>query len=84
MWGWPDESPSWSWKGNEGKPLEVRVFTKASHVRLELNGRIIGEKDLTEDDKYIAVFRVPYQPGELKAIALENGKEIEQGIENHR
>jgi beta-galactosidase len=77
MWGWADESPSWSWKGNEGKPLEVRVFTKASHVQLELNGMIIGEKDLTEDDKYIAIFKVPYQPGELKAIAIENGKEIE-------
>jgi beta-galactosidase len=76
MWGWADEYPGWSWKGNEGKPLEVRVFTKASHVRLELNGKIVGEKDLSEDDKYIAVFKVPYQPGELKAIAIENGKEI--------
>src|SRR4030042_2881284 len=25
MWGWPDEFPDWSWKGNEGKPLQVRV-----------------------------------------------------------
>jgi len=29
----------------EGKPLQVRVFTKASHVRIELNGKEIGEKD---------------------------------------
>jgi beta-galactosidase len=27
-------------------------------------------------DKYMAVFEVPYQPGELKAFALENGKEV--------
>ena len=26
-------------------------------------------------DKYIAVFDVPYEPGELKAIASDNGKE---------
>ena len=76
MWGWPDEWPNWSWKGNEGKPLQVRVFTKASHVRLELNGKTIGDKELSADDKYIAVFEVPYQPGELKAIALENGREV--------
>jgi beta-galactosidase len=80
MWGWPDEWPDWNWKGNEGKPLQVRVFTKASHVRLELNGRVIGEKDLLPDDKYIAVFEVPYQPGELKAVALENGKEVTTGV----
>jgi beta-galactosidase len=76
LWGWPDEWPSWSWKGCDGKPLQVRVFTKASHVKLELNGKVIGEKDLKIDDKYIAVFEVPYQPGELKAIAIENGKVI--------
>jgi len=75
MWGWPDEWPSWNWKGNEGKPLQVRVFTRASHVRLELNGKIVGEKDLSAEDKNIAVFDVPYQPGELKAIAFDSGKE---------
>ena len=28
------------------------------------------------DDKYIATFEVTYQPGELKAVAPEKGKEI--------
>jgi beta-galactosidase len=76
IWGWPDEWPSWNWKGNEGKTLQVRVFTKASHVKLELNGKIVGEKDLSIKDKYIAAFDVPYQPGELKAVAFENGQEM--------
>ena len=74
-WGWPREFPSWTWKGSEGKPLQVRVFTKAPQVKLELNGKLMGEKYLSQSDKYIAVFEVPYQPGELKATALENGKE---------
>lgn len=74
-WGWPREYPSWNWKGNEGKPLQVRVFTKASRVRLELNGKLVGEKNMTPEDKYIALYEVPYQPGELKATALENGRE---------
>jgi beta-galactosidase len=75
-WGWPDERPSWNWKGNEGKPLQVRVFTKGDRVKLELNGEAVGEKDLKIDDRYIAVFNVPYQPGDLRATAFENGKEI--------
>jgi len=51
-WGWPREWPIWSWKGSEGKPLQVRVFTKAPQVRLKLNGKTIGEKNLSSDDKY--------------------------------
>jgi len=76
LWGWPDEWPSWNWKGNEGKPLQVRVFTKADKVRLELNGKVIGEKEVSVDTKYVASFEVPYQPGELKAIALKNNQEF--------
>ncbi len=75
-WGWPKEFKSWTWKGEEGNTLDVRVFTKASQVRLELNGEVVGEKELVSDDKYIVIFKVPYQAGELKAVALENGKEI--------
>ncbi len=80
MWGWPKELPVWDWKGSEGKPLQVRVFTKASQVKLELNGNTIGEEFINENDQCIAVFEVPYQPGELTAIALNNGKEIARKI----
>jgi beta-galactosidase len=80
MWAWPNEWPSWNWKGNEGRPLQVRVFTKALHVKLELNGKIVGEKDMGIDDKYIATFEVPYEPGELKAVASDNGKEVASKI----
>jgi beta-galactosidase len=73
-WGWPKEWPLWNWEGHEGKPLQVRVFTKAPKVRLELNGDLVGEKELSAEDRYIAVFEVPYQAGELTAVALEEGK----------
>jgi len=74
-WGWPAEWPHWNWHGCEGTPLQVRVFTRAAKVKLELNGTTVGEKELSEKDKYIAVFEVPYQAGELKAITLENDVE---------
>ena len=75
-WGWPQEFASWNWEGNEGVPLQVRVFTKAPQVRLELNGETVGEKTLTEADKYIATFDVPYRPGTLTAVALSDGQEV--------
>jgi len=75
-WAWPREWSHWNWQGNEGKPLRVRVFTRASYVKLLLNGNLVGEKELTEADKYIVSFEVPYQSGELKAICYENNKEV--------
>jgi beta-galactosidase len=74
-WGWYDEYPSWNWMGNEDKPLRVSVYSVADSVRLELNGRVIGQKAVSEETKLTATFDVPYEPGELKAIALDNGTE---------
>ena len=75
-WGWPLEWPSWNWEGSEGKPLRVRVFSKAEQVSLLLNGVEIGVKTIGVDDKYTAVFDVPYQPGTLTAIAFSDGQEL--------
>jgi beta-galactosidase len=75
-WGWPDEYPSWNWQGNEDKPLQVSVYSNGTSVRLELNGRVIGEKETSDATKLNAVFEVPYEPGELRAIAMKDGNEI--------
>lgn len=75
-WGWPDEYPSWNWKGNEGKLMDVRVFSKSPIVRLELNGKVIGEQTIDTNTGITATFKVPYEAGVLKAIALENGNEV--------
>ena len=74
-WGWPDEQQSWTWPGNEGKKMSVNVYSRSPLVRLELNGKIIGEKQIP-DSSITAKFEVPYEPGELKAIAIENGKQV--------
>ena len=75
-WGWPDEIPSWNWSGNEGRMMDVRVFTSYPAIRIELNGRIIDEKQLTDTSRLILNFKVPYEPGVLKAVALNNGIEV--------
>jgi beta-galactosidase len=75
-WGWPDETRSWNWPGQEGKPLQVAVYARCDRVRLELNGKIIGEKPVSAATKLTAKFDVPYQPGELRAVGLVGGKPV--------
>ena len=77
-WGWPDESQSWNWPGQEGKPLQVAVYSRCESVRLELNGNVIGEKPVSDATKLTAKFEVPYAPGELRAIGLIQGKAVAQ------
>lgn len=78
MWSvWPTWE-SWNWKGHEGKPIEVEVMSRYPKVRLYLNDTLIGEKEAGEQKDFIAVFETPYDPGTLKAVALdENGNEME-------
>ncbi len=73
-WGWPDEEQSWTWPGSEGKMIEVNVYSRSPKVRLLLNGKLIEEK--TPDSLLTAKFELSYTPGELKAIAIENDKEV--------
>jgi beta-galactosidase len=75
-WGWPDEVRSWNWPGQEGKSLQVAVYSRCDTVRLELNGKVIGEKPVSAETKLTAKLDVPYQPGELRAIGLIDGKEV--------
>ena len=49
MWGWPSEYQSWTWPGEEGKQLQVSVYTRCTSVRLELNGKVIGEQKVDTD-----------------------------------
>jgi beta-galactosidase len=76
MWGWSDELRSWTWPSFENTPMHVRVYTRGDRVKLQLNGKEVGTKDLTEKDALKAEFTVPYSPGELKAIAYQSGNEI--------
>lgn len=73
-WGWTDELLSWNWKGREGQPMRINVYSRSPKVRLYLNDELIGEKETGKED-YTAVFEVPYQAGTLKAVNLYKNKE---------
>jgi len=79
-WGWPNELQSWNWKGQEGTKMQVNVYSNYPEIRLELNGKVIGTKSVSTETKLTATFEVPYEAGELKAIALVNGKEVESKV----
>lgn len=74
FWGWPEEALSWTFPGWEDRALKVNVYTRASGVRLYLNDALVGEGQT--NDLYTASFQVPYRPGKLKAVELdEAGRE---------
>ena len=74
-WGWSDALRSWNYRGYEGKPVVVEVYSDADEVELLVNGRSVG-KQRTERCK--ALFDTVYEPGELTAIHIRNGKNAEQ------
>lgn len=73
-WGWKNEFLSWNWQGREGETMTVHVYSRSPKVRLYLNNRLIGEKEVNPDT-YTASFEVPYEPGQLKAVNLKGKKE---------
>jgi beta-galactosidase len=76
---WPTWE-SWTWPGFEGKTVQVEVYSKYPKVRLYLNNKLVGEQATTLDQQFKATFTLPYSSGLLKAIGIENGKEIESTI----
>jgi beta-galactosidase len=76
LWGFPDELKSWSWEGHEGERMQVHVYTRSQLVKLELNGKVIGEQHVDETKSVTATFEVPYEAGTLTARCFDNGKEI--------
>jgi beta-galactosidase len=76
-WGWRDERASWTWPGVDGKPLNVRVYASTPQVKLILNGSDLGTKPTNRQTRYEADYQVPYAPGELDAVGLDDqGREV--------
>ncbi len=76
QWGWPDVQASWTWPGLEGRELQVDVYSACEEVELLLNGRSVGRKTMTDEDRLIATFQVPYAAGELKAVGYRAGDKV--------
>jgi beta-galactosidase len=75
-YGYYDELPSWTWDVLKGQLMTVHVYTSGDSVTLLLNGKSVATKTLTDADKRVATFSVPYALGQLTAIASRNGRQI--------
>jgi beta-galactosidase len=74
-WGFPDELKSWNWSGHEGEKFQVHVYTRSQQVKLELNGKTVGEQNLDQGKSITAAFEVPFEKGTLIAHCYDNGRE---------
>ena len=72
--------PSWTWPGQEGKPLIVEVYSGAESIRLTLNGKLIGEKPTGREQAFKADFDVPFEAGTLKAEGIRGGKVVASSV----
>ena len=72
--------PSWTWPGQEGKELQVEVYSGAEEVRLFLNDKLIGEKPTGRDQEFKATFPVPYTPGTLKAVGMLGDRAVGESV----
>jgi len=68
--------PHWNWQGFEGKEIPVWCYSNCESVELFLNGKSLGEKKFSDTKDLHLVWKVPYTPGILKAVAKNNGKII--------
>jgi beta-galactosidase len=74
-WSLDDVHPSWTWAGQEGKPLEVVVYSEFPEVELFLNGESLGRKAVGLESEYKTAYAVPYAPGRLVAVGYRDGRE---------
>lgn len=80
LWATYPTMPSWTWPGQEGKTMEVEVYSGVEKIQLYLNDKLIGEQATSADNEFKAVFPVPYTPGILKAVGLRGDQAVAESI----
>ena len=70
-WRKTDAVHSWSWKGQEGKPCAIDVFSNGDVVELIQDGVSLGKKPVEE---FCASFETTYRPGRLEAVSYRFGR----------
>jgi beta-galactosidase len=73
-WGWSDAERRWNYRGQEGNPVTVEVYSDADEVELYINERLIG-KEKTVCDK--AFFTAVFEPGIIRAVNFRKGQPAE-------
>jgi len=72
--------PHWNWPGKEGTVIPVWCYTNCDDVELFLNGKSLGHRSFTQENDMHLEWLVPYEAGELKAVASKGGKVVATSI----
>ncbi|MGC9151347.1 MAG: sugar-binding domain-containing protein [Microbacter sp.] len=66
--------PHWNWK--PGQLVDVwAYYNQADEVELFLNGKSLGKRHKMGDQLHV-MWRVPFEPGTLRAVSYKNGKQV--------
>lgn len=71
------------WDHNPGQRIDLRVTSNGASVELFVNGKSYGKQELIHEQakKLIADWQVPYEPGEVVAVAYDElGAEIARDV----
>ena len=79
-WGFPGVWDSWTWRGQEGRGVDVLVFSGAEAVELLVNGESAGRVRAGEAQAHGMPksfrFHTAYTPGTLEAVSYVGGREV--------
>ena len=74
--------PHWNWPDRVGLNVPVYVYTGGDSAELFLNGKSLGRRtknpkaEVVRDRYALRWLDVPYEPGELKAVAYQKGRPL--------
>ena len=68
-----DAQPLWNY--DKDTKVQVVCYTNCSEAELQLNGKTVGERKPYDRETGIIAWIVNYEPGELKVLAFNDGKE---------
>jgi beta-galactosidase len=69
---------TWNWPSNS--TVTVLCCANCPEVTLALNGKIIGTKKRSEAIQGVLNWRIPFEPGTLKAVGRANGQDVCQFV----
>ena len=79
-WGFPCVWKRWNWAGQEGRDVDIAVFSRAEAVELFINGESAGRvhagEALVHDMPLTFLFHAKYQPGTIEAVSYVGGKAV--------
>jgi beta-galactosidase len=70
--------PHWNWQGQEGKNINVWVYSNYDAVELLLNGQSLGKKSMPRLSHL--EWSVPYQAGKLEARGYKDGTAVATSV----